>query len=103
MEHIRRACLLISRSNGGINRDRSQALADHLRAIGDQNRAFLVSFGPYSQTVVATSASKAKYSYYCDVAGCYPGLTFKQFCARASVHVAERKRKPLAAADEIAF
>ena len=25
MENIRRACLLISRSNGGINRDRSEA------------------------------------------------------------------------------
>lgn len=64
-----------------------KALADHLAEIGDPHRAFSVTFDGHSRTVIATSASKARYSRYLEVSDCMPDLKFNDYCKRASVRV----------------
>jgi len=65
-----------------------KALTEHLRAIEDKHRAFIVQFAGFTTTVVATTRSKARYSYYCSVSDCCPDLDFKDFCRRVSVRAA---------------
>ncbi|SDD93254.1 hypothetical protein SAMN05216337_101778 [Bradyrhizobium brasilense] len=65
-----------------------QALAEHLKLIGDQHRAFAVTFDGHTRIVAATTHSKAKYSYFLDVSDVLTDLTFTEFCRRASVRLA---------------
>lgn len=65
-----------------------RALAEHLRAIGDQHKAFIVQFDGFTQTVVATSRAKARYSYFLDVSDSWSDLEFKDYCRRVSVRAA---------------
>jgi len=65
-----------------------KALADHLVAIGERHRAFDVTFQGYTTTVVGTSASKARYSYFLNIRDCLPDLTFSDFCRRSTIRSA---------------
>lgn len=62
-----------------------KALARYLREIGDPHRAFTVTFDGYTQTVIAASRDKARYSYFLTVAEVVPDLTFLDYCRRTSV------------------
>jgi len=65
-----------------------KALASHLREIGDKHRAYSITFDGHVNTVIATSRSKAKYSYFLDLSDVCSDLTFKDFSSRASVRAA---------------
>lgn len=65
-----------------------QALKQHLKAIGDKHRLFAVTFEGHTQTVVAESPSKARYSLWLDISDCRASLTFKRFCQSVAVRVA---------------
>ncbi len=67
-----------------------RALADHLVEIGDAHRAYAITFDGHTITVVGTSASKARYSYFLDIRDCVPGITFGEFCRRSRVRAIER-------------
>ncbi|PPQ42116.1 hypothetical protein [Rhodopseudomonas palustris] len=69
------------------------ALAEYLKQIGDPHRAFIVSYQGTSTTVVATSRSKARRSYYLDIADVMPDLTYGDFLRKAKVHVVVPLRK----------
>lgn len=71
-----------------VTRAGRKALAAHLREIGDQHRSFVVKFDGFERTVIATSRSKARYSYFLDISDCWAELNFKDYCKRASVRVA---------------
>lgn len=62
-----------------------QALADHLKAIGDKTRAFDVTFDGCTIRVPATTAAKARYAFWLDISDCSPDLTFADFCRRVTV------------------
>lgn len=62
-----------------------RALKQHLKAIGDRHRFFDVTFDGHTQTVVAESASKARYRHWLAISDCLPSLTFKKFSQSASV------------------
>lgn len=64
------------------------ALRRHLREIGDKHRCFDVTYQGQTQTVVAVSAAKAKYSLWLSISDCFCDLTFGKFCRDASVRVA---------------
>jgi hypothetical protein len=81
------------RSDGGmiffhVTPHGRKALADHLRAIGDKNRAFIVTWRGYANTVVAETHSKARYSAWLDARDAYEDLTFAEFQRTTSVRVA---------------
>lgn len=61
------------------------ALAKHLREIGDAHRAFLVTFEGHPRTVVAVTRDKARYSHYLDIRDSFSDLTFKDYCKRTTV------------------
>lgn len=65
-----------------------KALADHLREIGDKNRAFTVSWGGYDMPVVAETHGQAKYRKWVEVSDALTDLTFKDFQATARVRLA---------------
>lgn len=65
-----------------------QALADHLKAIGDKNRRFIVSWGGYDMPTIAISAAKAKYSKWLDISDIDDSLTFAKFQRTAKVRLA---------------
>ena len=65
-----------------------KALAAHLKSIGDEWRAFIVSFEGYDVPIAERTHSKARYAYYLQVSDCWSDLTFKQFCKTAKVRVA---------------
>lgn len=54
-----------------------RSLANHLKAINDPHRAYVISFGAYTRTVISTSPAKARYSYFLDLE--IDGLTFGAF------------------------
>lgn len=62
-----------------------QALADHLKTIGDKTRAFDVTFDGHTTRVPATTAAKARYALWLDISDCFSELTFADFCRRATV------------------
>ncbi|WP_421358158.1 hypothetical protein [Agrobacterium rosae] len=64
-----------------------QVLKQYLKAIGDNHRLFEVSFKGFTSTVVAVSASKAKYSYWLDVSDT-SDISFREFCRSVSVRLA---------------
>lgn len=65
-----------------------EALVKHLKEIGDKHRQYDVTFQGYSFQVVATSASKARYSAFLDISDCCSELTFATFSRKASVRAA---------------
>lgn len=71
-----------------VTRSGREALAAHLKQIGDKNRLFTVSWGGYDMTEVATTRSKARYSKWLDLSDALPDLTFKEFQATARVRLA---------------
>jgi hypothetical protein len=93
---------LIDISNGGtriysVTDEGRQALADHLKAIGSKERAFLVTVeinGVIDERpVVAKSHSKARYSRYLDlIDSCFPDLTVAEFCRRSTCRLADVRR-----------
>lgn len=64
-----------------------EALANHLREIGDPHRAYRVRLGGDEWTLVARSRGKARYQAYLNLSDCCPDLTFGDFCRRASVRL----------------
>lgn len=69
-----------------------KALAAHLRKIGDPHRAYAVTFDGHEQSVVAASASKARYDYFLTLRDVMPDLTFKNYCRRVSVRLSPEER-----------
>lgn len=65
-----------------------KALAEHLRKIGDPHRAYTVTFDGHERSIVAASASKARYDYFLTIRDVLCDLTFKDYCKRASVRLA---------------
>lgn len=65
-----------------------EALRNHLKAIGDKHRTYIVAWDGIEATKVATSHSKARYAAYLNAADVDPDLTFKTFQAVASVRLA---------------
>lgn len=65
-----------------------QALAEHLKAIGDKSRRFIVSWGGYDMPTIAETASKAKYRKWLDVSDTDDSLTFARFQRAAKVRLA---------------
>lgn len=61
------------------------ALAAHLREIGDQHRAFTVTYMGHPRVVIATTRDKAKYSHFLDISDVLPDLTFADYCRRTTV------------------
>lgn len=55
------------------------ALAEHLKAIGDKHRLWIVSYAGYQMEVVATTAAKARYSTWLNISDTDDSLTFGQF------------------------
>lgn len=64
------------------------ALADHLKAIGDKNRRWIVSYAGYQMEVVATTAAKARYSKWLDISDTDDSLTFGRFQRSSKVRAA---------------
>lgn len=71
-----------------VTSDGRAALAAHLKAIGDKNRKWIVSFGGYDMTVIAPTASKARYSKYLDISDVDDSLTFARFQRESKVSAA---------------
>lgn len=69
----------------GVTQAGREALANHLREIGDPYRTFVITFEGYEATVAAVSAAKAKYTYWLKVSDCWSDLTFGAFCRGARV------------------
>lgn len=64
------------------------ALAAHLKAIGDKHRRWIVSHSGYETVVVATTAAKARYSYWLDISDIDDSLTFGRFQRQSKVRLA---------------
>ena len=80
-----------------------EALAAHLREIGDQHRAFTVTYRDYSATVVATTRDKARYDYFLHISDCRPDLTYGEFMRDARVHVRAPKRRAAPSCSDISI
>ena len=61
-----------------------EALAAHLREIGDKHRSYVVSGRGYATEIIATSASKAKYQAFLQISD-VSDISFRQFCKSVSV------------------
>ena len=55
---------------------------------GDKHRLYDVTYEGQTQSVVALSAAKAKYSLWLDISDCFCDLTFGKFCRSATVKIA---------------
>lgn len=64
------------------------ALAVHLKAVGDKHRRWIVSYAGYQMEVVATTASKARYSKWLDISDTNDSLTFGHFQRNSKVRAA---------------
>lgn len=64
------------------------ALRLHLIEIGDKHRLYDVTYQGQTETVVAVSAAKAKYSLWLDISDCFCDMTFGKFCRAATVRKA---------------
>ncbi|UOK72983.1 hypothetical protein [Ancylobacter polymorphus] len=67
----------------GVTQAGREALASHLKEIGDGHRSFIVAFDGHETFMASLSAGKAKYSLWLKVSDCWPDLTFSEFCRRA--------------------
>lgn len=65
-----------------------KALKQHLQDIGDKHRLFYVLYRGTTNSVVAISAAKARYSFWLSISDCFPDLKFGAFCRSASVRQA---------------
>lgn len=65
-----------------------QALAEHLKTIGDKHRLYTVSYDGNNMTVVAVTAAKARYKKWLDISDCRPDLTFGEFQRSLRVRLA---------------
>lgn len=72
----------------GVTQAGREALAKHLREIGDPHRSFVITFGGFESSVAAPSAAKAKYAYWLKICDCDPDLSFGDFCRSARVRSA---------------
>jgi hypothetical protein len=54
---------------------------------GDKHRLYGVTYEGQTQSVVALSAAKAKYSLWLDISDCFCDLTFSTFTRSASVRL----------------
>ncbi|MCS0497908.1 hypothetical protein NVS89_22715 [Ancylobacter sp. MQZ15Z-1] len=63
----------------GVTAEGRKALADHLRAIGDRYRAFVVSFEGYEDVVAAPSPAEARYKRWLSISDSWSELTFGEF------------------------
>jgi hypothetical protein len=68
-----------------VNAEGRQALAAHLRKIGDPHRAFEVIFDGHPCTVVAKTHGEARYLAYLRTSDGWSELTFLEFQKRSSV------------------
>lgn len=64
------------------------ALADHLKAIGDKHRRWIVSYAGYQMEAIATTAAKARYSKWLDISDTNDSLTFGEFQRNSKVRAA---------------
>ncbi len=64
------------------------SLAAHLRAIGDKNRRWIISWAGYDMETVAESASKARYRKWLDISETDDSLTFAKFQRQSKVKAA---------------
>ncbi|MCJ8518337.1 hypothetical protein ABID21_001352 [Pseudorhizobium tarimense] len=71
-----------------VTAERRQALKQHLKEIGDQHRIYAATYLGQTQTVVAISAAKAKYSLLLEVSDCFCDLPFGKFSRAATVRKA---------------
>ena len=76
----------------GVTQAGRQALANHLKAIGDKTRAFEVMFDGRTTRVPAITAAKARYALWLDISDCFSDLTFADFCRRTIVRAPHRER-----------
>lgn len=65
-----------------------RALSDHLKAICEPHKTFIVTFSGYEDAVAAETHAKARYKRFLEVSDVCPDLTFAQFCRRSTVRVA---------------
>lgn len=65
-----------------------QALASHLKQIGDKHRRYIVLWGGYEMEVVATTAAKARYRKWLDISDVDDSLTFARFQRESKVRSA---------------
>ncbi|WP_246668852.1 hypothetical protein [Agrobacterium rosae] len=73
-----------------VNRAGRQALKDHLKQIGDKHRLFDVTYKGMTQSVVAETAAKAKYSLWVNISDCFCDLKFGQFARTVSVRLSPK-------------
>jgi hypothetical protein len=69
------------------------ALRDHLKAINDPWREYIVSYNGYEEHQTGKSHSNARYLKWLDVADVDPDLTFGEFCKKSRVRLA-RPQEP---------
>lgn len=65
-----------------------EALAAHLKQIGDRHRRYIVSWGGYDMETVATTRAKARYRKWLDISDTDDSLTFAKFQRASKVRVA---------------
>jgi len=65
-----------------------EALAAHLREMGDSHRKWIVSYAGHEMIAVATTASKARYAKWLDISDADDSLTFAKFQRASKVRVA---------------
>jgi len=70
-----------------VNQAGREALKQHLKEIGDKHRLYDVSYLGQTQSIVAETAAKAKYSLWLDISDCFCDLTFATFTRQASVRL----------------
>ncbi|TCN30296.1 hypothetical protein [Sinorhizobium americanum] len=68
-----------------VTREGRQALAEHLKVIGDPWKSYEVQFNGFATIVSAISSGNAKYQKYLDISDCYPSLSFGKFVREATV------------------
>ncbi|NTA10844.1 hypothetical protein [Agrobacterium tumefaciens] len=71
-----------------VNAEGRKALKRYLKEIGDKHRIYDVTYRGQTQSVVAVSAAKAKYSLWLDISDSFCDLTFGTFCRAATVRKA---------------
>lgn len=65
-----------------------EALAAHLKHIGDKNRRFIVSWGGYDMDVIAETPAKARYRKWLDISDTDDSLSFAKFQRQSRVRLA---------------
>jgi hypothetical protein len=71
-----------------VSRTGRAALAAHLKAIGDKNRRWIVSWAGYDMATIATTAAKARYRKWLDISDVDDSLSFARFQRESKVRLA---------------